>query len=63
MGEASVIKIIRKGDSILLSQEKYTEKLLKKFGYYDFKSVSTSYDVNSKLKKSRGESISQTKYA
>jgi len=44
MGEASVIlgvKIIRKGGSILLSQEKYTEKLLKKFGYYDFKSVST----------------------
>jgi len=51
MGEASVIlevKVIRKGDSILLSQEQYTEKLLKKFGYYDFKSVSTHYDANSK---------------
>ena len=67
MGEASVIqgvKIIRKGDSILLSQEKYTEKLLKKFGYYDFKSVSTLYnDANSKLEKNKRESISQTQYA
>ena len=66
MGEASVIvkvKIIRKGDNILLSQEKYTEKLLKKFGYYDFKLVSTPYDASSKLKKNRGESISQTQYA
>ena len=51
MGETSVIlgvKIIRKRDRILLSQKQYTEKLLKKFGYYDFKSVSTPYDVNSK---------------
>jgi len=66
MGEASVIlgvKITRKGDSILLSQEKYTEKLLKKFDYYDFNSVSTPYDANSKLKKNKGESISQTQYA
>ena len=66
MGEASVIigvKIIRKGDIILLSQEKYTEKLPKKFSYYDFKSVSTPYDANSKLKKNRQESISQTQYA
>jgi len=64
MGETSVILgvKIRKGDSILLSQEKYTEKILKKFGYYDFKSVSTPYDANSKLKKNRGESISQTQY-
>ena len=66
MGEASVIlgvKVIRKGDSILLSQEQYTEKLLRKFGYYDFKSVSTPYDANSKLMKNRGESISQSQYA
>jgi len=66
MGETSVIlgvKIITKGDSILLSQEQYTEKLLKKFDYYDFKSVSTSYEANSKLKKNKGEYISQTQYA
>ena len=44
MGEANVIlgvRIIRKGDSILLSHEQYLEKLLRKFGYYDFKPVST----------------------
>jgi len=56
MGEASVtlgLKVIRKGDSILLSQEQYTKKLLRKFDYYDFKSVSTPYDANSKLKQRR----------
>jgi len=66
MGEASVIlgvKVIRKGDSILLSQEQYTEKPLRKFGYYDFKSVSTHYDANSKLKKNIGKFISQSQYA
>ena len=65
MGEASIIlgdKIIRKRDSILLSQEKYTEILLKKFGYYDFKLMNTPYNANSKLKKNKGESISQTQY-
>jgi len=54
MGEASVIlgvKIVRKGDSILLSQEHYVEKLLRKYKYYDFKLVSIPYDANSQLKK------------
>ena len=62
-GETSVIlgvKVIRKGDSILQSQEQYTKKLLRKFVYYDFKSVSTPYDANSKLMKNIGESISQS---
>jgi len=66
MGEANVIlgvRIIRKGDSILLSQEQYIEKLLRNFGYYDFKHVSTPYDANSNLMKNRGESISQPQYA
>jgi len=66
MGEANVIlgiRIIRMRDSILLSQERYIEKLLRKFGYYEFKPVSTPYDVNSKLMKNRGESISQPQYA
>jgi len=42
MSEASMIlevKVIMKGDSILLSQKQYTEKLLRRFDYYDFKSV------------------------
>ena len=66
MGETSVIlgvKIIRKGDSILLSQEHYVEKLLRKYKYYDFKSVITPYDANYQLKKNRGEPIAQTQYA
>jgi len=66
MGEASIIlgvEIIRKGDSILLSQEHYVEKLFRKYKYYDFKSVSTPYDANSQLKKSKGERIAQTQYA
>jgi len=57
------VKIIRNGDNILLSQEQYTEKLFKKFGCLNFKSVSTPYDANSKLKKNRGKSISQIQYA
>jgi len=66
MGKASVIlgvKVIRKRDSILLFQEQYTEKLLRKFGYYDFKLVSTPYDANSQLKKNRRDYISQSQYA
>ena len=54
MGEASVIlgvKIIRKGGSILLSQEHYVEKLLRKYKYY---AVNTLYDANSQLKKNIG---------
>ena len=66
MGETSVIlgvKFIRKGDSVLLSQDQYIEKLLRKFGYYDFKSVSTLRDANSKLEKNIEESISQSQYS
>jgi len=61
MGEANVIlgvRIIRKEDSILLSQEQYIEKILRKFRYYDFKPVSTPYDTNSKLMKNIGEFVS-----
>jgi len=66
IGEANVIlgvRIIRKGDNILLYQEQYIEKLIRKFGYYDFKPVSTPYDANSKLMKNRGEFVSQPEYA
>jgi len=52
------IRAIRKGDNILLSQKQYIEKFLRKFGYYDFKLVST-YIINSKLTKNRGEYIFQ----
>ena len=52
MGEAKVIlrvKITRIGDSIMLSQEHYVEKILKRFGHFDVKPVSTSYDANTHL--------------
>ena len=54
MGEAKVIlgvKITRMGDSIMLSQEHYVEKILKRFGHFDVKLVSTPYDANTHLMK------------
>ncbi|RDX83702.1 hypothetical protein CR513_35355, partial [Mucuna pruriens] len=49
----SRVRIVRKTDNILLSKRNYIEKLLKKFGYYDLKSISTAYDVNFEIKKNR----------
>jgi hypothetical protein len=52
--EANVIlgiKIIWKDNGIILTQEHYIEKLLKKFGHFDMTYASTFYDVNSQLKK------------
>lgn len=49
MGEANIIldvKIIRKGDSLMLSQEHYVYKLLKKLRQFDVKLMSTPYDAN-----------------
>jgi hypothetical protein len=43
MSEASVIlgiKIIRRDKSIMLTQEHYVKKLLKKFGHFDVTPVS-----------------------
>ena len=66
MGEAKVIlgvKIIRMGDSIMLSQEHYVEKILKRFGHFDAKPVSTPYDANTHLMKNRGDPMGQAEYA
>ncbi|XP_071933566.1 uncharacterized protein [Coffea arabica] len=66
LGEAKIIlgvKIIRKGDGIMLSQEHYTERLLRKFENYDVTPVSTPYDANTQLKKNNGDPIAQSKYA
>jgi len=38
------IKLIKKNDGMSLTQSYYVEKLLKKFNYFDVKSVSTPYD-------------------
>ena len=66
MGEAKVIlgvKIIRMGDSIMLSQEHYVEKILKRFGHFNAKPVSTPYDANTHLMKNRGDPMGQAEYA
>ena len=66
MGEAKVIldaKIIRMSHSIMLSQEHYVEKILKRFGHFDAKPVSTPYDANTHLMKNRGDLVRQSEYA
>jgi hypothetical protein len=66
MGKASIIldiKIIRRDNGIMLTQEHYVEKLIKKFGYFYVTPVSTSYDINTQLKKNKGEVIAQLEYA
>ncbi|KAM7466339.1 hypothetical protein LguiB_013901 [Lonicera macranthoides] len=66
MGEADVIlgiKIIKTCDGLILSQEHYVDKILKKFGYFDCKPVSTPYDGNTQLKKNKAHSVSQCEYA
>jgi len=66
MGEASVIlgvKIIRRDNVIMLSQEHYVEKLLKKFGHFDVTPLSTPYDANTQLKKNQDETVAQSEYA
>ena len=45
------IRIIWRDNGIILTQEYYVEKLLKKFGHFDMTHVNISYDANSQLKK------------
>ena len=66
MGEPKVIlgvKITRMSDSIMLSQEHYVEKILKRFRHFDAKPVSTPYDANTHLIKNRGDLVGQAEYA
>lgn len=66
MGEAKVIlgvKIIRNESGILLSQEHYVEKILKKFGHLEDDPLSTPYDSSVKLAKHNGEPVAQSEYA
>ncbi|OMO54671.1 Integrase, catalytic core [Corchorus capsularis] len=54
MGEANVIlgvKIIRCDGGLMLTQEHYVERLLKRFGHFDVKPMSTPYDTTTHLKK------------
>ena len=53
LGNADLIlgmKIVRTFNSIHLSQSHYTQKLLDKFGYSDYSSISTPYDPSDVLR-------------
>ena len=66
MGEVKVIlgvKITMMGDSIMLSQEHYVEKILKRFEHFVSKPVSTPYDANTHLMKNQGDPEGQAQYA
>ena len=66
LGEVNIIlgiKVIRSNDGIMLAQEHYVERILKKFECWEVTPVATPYDVNSKLKKNNGDPVVQYKYA
>ena len=66
LGKAELIlgmKIIRTNNSIQLTQSHYTQKLIDKFGYSNYSSVSTPYDPSIHLVKNTEISINQEKYA
>ena len=51
------IKIYRTLNGLILSQEHYIGKILRRFEHFDCKLVSTPYDSNSQLKKNRELSV------
>lgn len=57
------MKILRNESGILLSQEHYVEKILKKFGHLEDDPLSTPYDSSVKLAKHNGEPVAQSEYA
>ncbi|XP_070002328.1 secreted RxLR effector protein 161-like [Nicotiana sylvestris] len=66
LGEVNTIlgvKVIRSENEIMLSQEHYIERLLKKFECFNVTLVSIPFDANSQLKKNNGDPVAQSKYA
>ncbi|KAA0046117.1 Retrovirus-related Pol polyprotein from transposon TNT 1-94 [Cucumis melo var. makuwa] len=66
LGEVDVIlgvKIRKNKTSLSLCQSHYMEKILKKFDSFDLSPVRTSFDASKHLKKNKGDSVSQPKYA
>lgn len=51
------IKITRPTNGFKLSQEHYTEKILRKFEHFDYNLLSIPYDPNLHLKKCRKHSV------
>ncbi|CAM8903390.1 unnamed protein product [Rhodiola kirilowii] len=66
MGLADVIlgiKITRTADGFVLGQSHYVDKILDKFGKDSLGVCRTRIDVNQRLSKNKGESISKVKYS
>ena len=64
MGEASVILGVKVIEIVYYYfKSNIMRNFLESLVIYDFKSVKTFYDANSKLMKNRGESISESQHA
>jgi hypothetical protein len=66
MGVADIIlgiRIMRQGDSLVLNQSHYIEKILKKFNHFDSPPISTPFDPHIKLYPNTGRAISQLEYS
>ena len=66
LGEANVIlgiKITRTKSGISLDQCHYLEKILKKYGYYEYKPTCTIFDPSAKLFQNTSDGVRQSDYA
>ena len=57
------IKLIKSEDGITLNESHYTEKILSRFGFEDYKVSPTPYDASIKLKKFEREGKDQLRYS
>ena len=66
IGEADVIvniKLVKESNGeVTLTQSQYVEKVLSRFGYSDYKSVSTLYDASVVLRKNKRIIKDQLRY-
>ena len=67
MGEADVIlniKLVKESNGgVILTQSHYVEKVLSRFGYSDYKPVSTPYDASLILRKNKRIMRDQLRYS
>ena len=57
------MQIVRSPTTLLLTQSSYIEKVLKKFGYFDYKSMSTLFDPSKHLVCNLGDTVDQLTYS
>ena len=65
LGPADVIlniKLMKNENGITLNQSYYTEKVLSRFGFADYKVAPTPYDASVKLRKFKGQVRDQLRY-